>query len=103
LSRRSVGDIGIVRRDQQFNGFRQVWSEHPDGTFDGAYTVYWGKGEMRCMHGHYVNGAQHGLWTHWTREGTVSRQLVFDRDGLVEERTSGPWADDPMLPPERIE
>ena len=94
--------MGTIKRDQQFNGFRQVWFEHANGTFDGPYSVYWGEGEMRCMHGHYTDGAQHGLWTHWGRDGSVTRQVTFDHDSVVEDCTCGPWAADDTAPPTSI-
>jgi len=33
-----------IKIDRQFNGFRQVWSQHPNGVFHGPCVVYWESG-----------------------------------------------------------
>jgi hypothetical protein len=76
-----------VDKDQQFNGFRQVWSER----YDGPYTVYWESGPIICMQGQYVDGRQEGIWTSWDRDGTVSRQGRYVNDEAVEVRSAPPW------------
>ncbi|WP_236789287.1 hypothetical protein [Amycolatopsis sp. GM8] len=81
--------------DKQFEGFRQVWHVLPDGTFHGSYTVYWDEGAQVCMHGRYVDGAQDGVWTYWSRRGNVQRQVRYELDREVESRDAQPWFDEP--------
>jgi hypothetical protein len=52
---------GTVDRDKQFNGFRQTWTEQPNGIFHGPYTVYWDSGPTFCMRGQYVAGNQEDI------------------------------------------
>jgi hypothetical protein len=80
-----------VDKDQQFNGFRQVWSERYDGRFHGPYTVYWESGPIICMQGQYVDGRQEGIWTSWDRDGTVNQQGRYVNDEAVEVRSAPPW------------
>jgi len=81
----------LIHKDQQFNGFRQVWTERPDGVFHGSYTVYWESGPILCLRGQYHHGQQEGLWTYWDRAGKVERQARFENDEEVESRTEPPW------------
>ncbi|HEX5997239.1 MAG TPA: hypothetical protein VFY84_19030 [Jiangellales bacterium] len=83
-----------VTKDQQFNGFRQIWTERPDGVFDGPYTVYWGSGPVICMRGRYAAGAQEGVWSYWDRTGKLDKQIRFHNDEPIETRTAPPWLDD---------
>ena len=61
----------LIKKDQQFYGFRQVWTVRPDGVFHGVYTVYWESGATICMRGEYINGNQEGVWTYWDRQGKL--------------------------------
>lgn len=88
----SVGSEDITI-DRQFNGFRQVWSQHPNGVFHGPYVVYWESGPMLCMKGQYVDGSQEGLWTYWDRDGRITHQAIFENDAETERRTAPPWLD----------
>jgi hypothetical protein len=85
---------GRIEKDEQFNGFRQVWTQRPDGVFDGPYTVYWDSGPILCMRGQYHAGAQHGIWTHWERTGHIKQQILFHNDEPIETRTGPPWLDE---------
>lgn len=78
-------------KDVQFNGFRQVWSERPDGVFHGEYTVFWESGPVICMRGVYANGRQEGVWTYWDRRGMVERQVKSEHDIEVETHREAPW------------
>ncbi|MEU0508374.1 hypothetical protein [Amycolatopsis sp. NPDC006125] len=89
----------VRRIDKQFGGFRQVWYVRPNGTFHGPYTVYWDEGPQVCMHGSYLDGAQEGVWTYWSRTGVVERQVRFEADREVEVRESPPWLVElPVIP-----
>lgn len=83
-----------IAKDQQFDGFRQRWTERPDGVFDGPYLVYWDSGPTLCMRGQYVSGAQQGIWTCWDRTGRLDKQIHFHNDEPIETRTAPPWFDD---------
>jgi hypothetical protein len=87
-------DRGDVEKDQQFNGFRQTWTERTDSVFHGPYTVYWEAGPTVCLRGQYVAGSQEGIWTYWNRDGTLDRQILFRHDQPAETRTGPPWFDD---------
>jgi antitoxin component YwqK of YwqJK toxin-antitoxin module len=82
---------GEIKKDQQFNGFRQAWFERRDGVFHGTYTVYWQSGPLLCMRGQYVDGAQDGLWTYWDENGRLTHQSIFRQDEEIETRTAPPW------------
>lgn len=84
----------VLEKDQQFNGFRQVWFERPDGVFHGLYTVYWGSGPVMCMRGQYRAGLQDGIWTYWDSDGKVDKQSRFRDDEEVETPTAPPWLAD---------
>ena len=81
----------FIYKDKQFNGFRQVWTERPDGVFHGSYTVYWESGPILCMRGQYVGGKQEGIWTYWDRQGRLEQQVRFEKDEEIESRTESPW------------
>ena len=81
----------IVNKNHQFNGFRQVWTERPDGIFHGPYVVFWESGPIPCMRGQYKDGAQDGIWTYWDRSGVVERQVRFVNDEESETREAPPW------------
>ena len=83
-----------IEKDQQFNGFRQVRTQRPDGVFHGPYTVYWDSGHVVCMRGQYRAGAQDGIWTYWDRNGRLDKQIHFHNDEPVETRTGSPWLED---------
>ncbi|MFB7718178.1 hypothetical protein [Nocardia sp. NPDC056100] len=84
-------DEYLVTKDQQFDGFRQVWHERSDGVLHGSYRVYWGAGPVVCMDGQYEAGSQEGIWTYWDRDGKVERQSRFQHDHEIEKRTAPPW------------
>lgn len=81
----------LIRKDVQFKGFRQVWSERPDGVFHGEYTVYWDSGPVLCLCGQYVDGRQEGIWTSWDRDGKVLEQGRFVHDEAVQVWNRPPW------------
>lgn len=87
-------DEQLIEKDQQFNGFRQVWTVRADGVFHGRCTVYWESGPVVCMQGQYKAGLQEGIWTYWNRAGELDKQIRFHRDEPVHERTEPPWLDD---------
>lgn len=62
-----------------------AWCQRSDGTEHGPY-MEWYEDErtQRAVGGEFVNGQEHGRWTHWDRTGNVERVEVYDHGRLLE-------------------
>jgi hypothetical protein len=61
-----------------------AWCQRTDGTEHGPY-MEWYEDErtQRAVGGEFIDGQEHGRWTHWDRVGNVERVEVYDHGRLL--------------------